>query len=46
MLREEWQTNGYWVAVVEMPGGMENDFYDKLNKICHGLVESKVLKTR
>src|SRR3989338_1066852 len=46
ILREEWQTNGYWVAVVEMPGGMENDFYYKLNKICHGLVESKVLKTR
>src|SRR3989338_3195660 len=44
ILREEWQTNGYWVAVVELPGGMENDFYDKLNKICHGNVESKVLK--
>ncbi|MBI2657029.1 ribosome assembly factor SBDS, partial [Candidatus Woesearchaeota archaeon] len=23
ILREEWQTNGYWVAVVEIPGGME-----------------------
>ena len=45
-LREEWQSNGYWVAVVEIPGGMENDFYDKLNKICHGNVESKVLKTK
>ncbi|MAG91990.1 ribosome assembly factor SBDS [Candidatus Woesearchaeota archaeon] len=46
ILREEWQTSGYWVAVVEMPGGMENDFYDKLNKICHGNVESKVLKIK
>ena len=46
MLREEWQTNGYWVAVVEIPGGMESDFYDKLNKICHGNVESKVLKVK
>ena len=46
MLREEWQTNGYWVAVVELPGGMESDFYDKLNKICHGNVESKVLKIK
>ena len=46
MLREEWQTNGYWVAVVELPGGMENDLYDKLNKICHGNVESKVLKIK
>jgi len=46
ILREEWQSNGYWVAVVELPGGMENDLYDKLNKICHGNVESKILKTK
>ena len=46
ILREEWQSNGYWVGVVEIPGGMENDFYDKLNKICHGNVESKVLKVK
>ena len=46
ILREEWQSNGYWVAVVELPGGMESDFYDKLNKICHGNVESKVLKIK
>ena len=46
ILREEWQTNGFWVAVVELPGGMENDLYDKLNKICHGNVESKVLKIK
>ncbi len=46
ILREEWQSNGYWIAVVELPGGMENDFYDRLNKICHGNVESKVLKIK
>jgi len=46
ILREDWQSNGYWIAVVELPGGMENDFYDKLNKICHGNVESKVLKIK
>lgn len=46
ILREEWTSNGYWVAVIEMPGGLENDFYDKLNKICHGNLESKVLKVK
>ena len=46
ILREDWQTNGSWVAVVEIPGGMESDLYDKLNKIAHGNVESKVLKTK
>lgn len=46
ILREEWQNNGYWVAVVEMPGGLEEEFYEKLNNICHGEVEAKVLKTK
>ena len=46
ILREEWQNNGYWVCVVEIPGGMESDLYDKLNKICHGNVESKVLRIK
>jgi len=46
ILREEWQTNGFWVAVVEIPGGMESDMYDKLNGICHGNVESKILKVK
>ncbi len=46
ILREEWQATGHWIAVVELPGGLESDFYDKLNKICHGNVESKVVKVK
>ena len=46
ILREDWQDNGCWVGVVEIPGGMESDLYDKLNKICHGNVESKILKVK
>lgn len=46
ILREDWQNNGYWVAVVEIPGGMETEFYEKVNNICHGEVEAKVLKTK
>lgn len=46
ILKEEWQNNGYWVGVVEMPGGMESEFYEKINEICHGEVEAKVLKTK
>lgn len=46
ILREEWQNNGYYVAVIEMPGGMETEFYEKINEICHGEVEAKVLKTK
>jgi len=46
IIKEEWQTDGSWVAVVEMPGGIENDFYDSVNKICHGNIESKVIKVK
>ena len=46
MLKEEWTQTGYWIAVVEIPGGMESDFYDRLNKVCHGNVESKILKVK
>lgn len=46
ILREDWQNNGYYVAVVEMPGGMESEFYDKLNEVCHGEAEASVLKTK
>ncbi len=46
ILKEQWQGNGLWVVEIEMPGGLENDFYDKLNKICHGNLESKVLKIK
>ena len=46
ILREDWQSNGYWVAVVEIPGGMESDLYDRLNKITHGNIESKILKVK
>lgn len=46
ILREEWQDNGYWNAVVEIPGGMESEFYDKLNKLTSGNIECRLLKTK
>jgi len=45
-LREDWQTDGSYIAVVEIPGGLEEDFHNKLNALCHGNVETKILKTR
>ncbi len=46
ILREDWQTDGSWLAVVEIPGGLENDLYDKINKLTHGNVETKILKVK
>ena len=44
MQKEEWQANGSLIVVVEMPAGLQGDFYDKINKITSGNVETKILK--
>lgn len=45
-LKEDWLNDGSLSVVIEMPGGLEEEFYQKLNAVCHGNVESKLLKTR
>lgn len=46
ILKEDWLANGAWSVVLELPGGLETDFYDKINSLTHGNVETKVLKTK
>lgn len=41
--QEEWQQDGSWVAIVEIPGGMQDNFYRKLNELTRGQVETKLL---
>ena len=38
--------DGSWKGHVELPGGLEQDFYDSLNNITHGQTQAKVLKVR
>ncbi|MBW2986046.1 ribosome assembly factor SBDS [Candidatus Woesearchaeota archaeon] len=46
IMKESWNTDGSWLGVVEIPGGMEQDFYDKLNSITHGELQAKVVAIR
>ncbi len=46
LLKEEWLNTGYLHAVVEIPGGLETDFYEQINKVCQGNVEVSVLRTK
>ena len=46
ILKDEWLKDGSWAVVIEIPGGLEEEFYDKINKLTHGDVESKVLKIK
>lgn len=41
--REEWGKTGELMVVVEIFGGMQGEFYDKLNKLTTGQVETKIL---
>lgn len=38
---EEWLPNGDLQAVVNIPSGMQIDFYEKLNSVTHGAVQSE-----
>jgi ribosome maturation protein SDO1 len=43
IINEEWQANGNWIGILEIPGGMQNELAEKLNKKTKGKVEIKVL---
>lgn len=40
---EDWLANGSLQAILNIPAGMQIDFYDKLNSITHGAVHSEDL---
>ena len=42
--REEWQSDGSWIGIVKLPAGMQADFYDRLNTLTKGNIETRVLK--
>lgn len=44
--KEEWQRDGSLIVVTEIPGGLEEDFYSKLNALCHGEIEAKVINIK
>jgi len=46
ILNEKWGNDGSLILVVEIPGGLQDEFFDKLNNLTHGEVESKVIKER
>ena len=46
VMKEEWQNDGSLVTVVDVPAGIQEELFDKLNSIARGEVESKILNTR
>ncbi len=42
--KDEWQKDGSWIAIVEVPGGLRGDLFDALNTLTRGRAEIKILK--
>ncbi len=43
---EEWLANGNLQSVINIPAGMQLDFYDKLNAVAHGAIQSEEIKEK
>ncbi|MGA1866230.1 MAG: ribosome assembly factor SBDS [Thermoplasmatota archaeon] len=43
VIREEWTKGGEWICIVEIPAGLQIDFFDMLNSRTHGEVQTKLL---
>ncbi len=46
ILKETWNNDGSWTGLVEIPGGMEQELYDKLNNITHGTLTAEVKQVK
>ena len=42
--KEEWQSDGNWIGLVELPAGLQTEFYEKLNAKTKGSVETKLIE--
>lgn len=41
--KSEWGNDGSLKAEVEMPAGLSTEFYDEINRISHGEIETKII---
>jgi len=46
VLKDEWQNDGSLVSLIELPAGLQQDFFNEINKITHGNAEVKVVRTK
>ncbi|KPU62298.1 RNA-associated protein [Thermococcus sp. EP1] len=44
--REEWAGDGSWMFLIEIPGGIEEEFYEKLNALTKGTVVTKLIERK
>ena len=43
IIKEEWGRDGSWMFVIEIPAGLQDDLFSKLNSTTKGNVETKIM---
>jgi len=43
IIKEEWGKDGSWMFVIEIPAGLQDDLFNKLNSATKGNVETKIM---
>jgi len=43
IVRQEWQKDGSWIGVVRFPAGLQNDFYELVNRLSRGEAETRII---
>lgn len=44
IVRDNWLNDGSWMVDVQIPAGMQNEFFDKVNNFTHGEVKTRTKK--
>jgi len=44
LLKEEWGSDGSYIALIEVAAGIQQEIFDRLNSLTHGQVEVKIVK--
>jgi len=44
LIKEEWKGDGSYVCLIEIPAGIQQDVYDRLNNLTRGQIEVKIFK--
>lgn len=44
IINEKWLNDGSWLGSVEIPAGVQEEFFSELNSATHGDVETKILE--
>ena len=44
IINEEWQQDGSWIGIIDMPGGLQDKFSAKMAEISGGEAETRTIK--